>query len=94
MLNCISQISLFGSIKDGLEEARLEAGRLVKQMHIRKIREKNDNGLIKGSDNVPCNRNEQKSIGNIKRWDQKDMTAYCCLELWKKVESKGKSQIS
>lgn len=58
MINCISQISLSSSIKDGLEEARLEAVTLVKRMHIRKIRRKNDDGLNKGSDNILCNRNK------------------------------------
>lgn len=58
MINCISQIPLSSSIEDGLEEAKLEAVTLVKRMHIRKIRRKNDDGLNKGSDNIPCNRNE------------------------------------
>lgn len=44
---CISQTSLLGSIKDGLEEERLEARRAVKTMDIRRIQRKNDVGLDK-----------------------------------------------
>lgn len=92
MINCISQISLFSSIKDGLEEAKLQPVTLVKRMHTRKIQGKNNDSLNKGSNTISCNRNEVNRIigGRLKRiW-----AADCLSELWKEQSLQvNKSQI-
>lgn len=44
-----------------------EARKLVKRMHIRKTLGRSNVGLNKGSNDNPCNRNEKKSVGNMKR---------------------------